>query len=250
MLHKFFKTIGPIAAMAAGAAMAGCSNMSFEAGSDGVPLAEFDMSGEAPSRFTLAGPDRVILTSGDTLDIDVSGDSRAVDLLRFERDGDNLTVARAKSSGDNGTAVVRVTMPAPREVTLAGSGEIEAGELTEEVQLSIAGSGTIRAPRVDARKLDVNIAGSGTLEAAGRTDSLDLNIAGSGDARMGSLTVQTADINIMGSGDARFASDGEVDANIMGSGDVTVVGRARCKVKAMGSGTVTCEAGTETRTER
>ena len=235
MLHKFFKTIGPIAAMAAGAAMSGCSNMNFEAASDGVPLAEFDMSGEAPTRFTLAGPDRVILTSGDALDIDVSGDSRAVELLRFERDG------------DNGTAVVRVTMPAPREITLAGSGEIEAGDLADEVQLSIAGSGTIRAPRVDARMLDVNIAGSGTLEAAGRTDTLDLNIAGSGDASMGSLTVQTADINIMGSGDARFASDGEVDANIMGSGDVTVAGRARCKVKAMGSGTVTCEAGTDAR---
>ncbi|NVD44438.1 DUF2807 domain-containing protein [Altererythrobacter sp. HHU K3-1] len=230
--------------------MAGCSDMTFESGSNGVPLAEFDTSGEAPTRFTLSGPDRVILTRGDTLDIDVSGDSRAVDLLRFERDGDNLTVARAKSSGDNGTAIVRLTMPAPRNITLAGSGEIEASDLAAETELSIAGSGTIRAPRVAAQLLDVNIAGSGTLEAAGRADRLDLNIAGSGDANMSSLKVEAAEINIMGSGDARFASDGQVDANIMGSGDVTVIGRARCKVSAMGSGTVTCEAGTETRAER
>lgn len=246
MFHKLIKGLAPVAALAIGAMAGGCDGANIRIGDkEGVPLAELDRSGPAPTKLVLAGPDNVIVTDGDTLDIDVSGDQRAVDALRFTLDDDTLGIMREKTDwkGDE-RATVRVTMPSPSSIVLAGSGTIEAASLRGEADLMVAGSGTLRAARVAAQQLDVTIAGSGSLDADGSAEALDLTVAGSGTADMAGLKVQSADVTIAGSGEAEFASDGTVEANIMGSGTVTVHGRANCTVKSMGSGTLNCREGT------
>ncbi|HSM53046.1 MAG TPA: hypothetical protein VK839_02550, partial [Erythrobacter sp.] len=75
MLNKLIKRLAPVAAIALSAAVAGCNDMNIEInGEEGVPLAELDMSGDAPTELILAGPDTVVLSEGDALDIDVEGD--------------------------------------------------------------------------------------------------------------------------------------------------------------------------------
>lgn len=246
MIHKLLKGLAPVAALAIGALASGCDGVHVNIGdSKGVPLAELDTSGPAPSGIVLAGPDHVIVTDGDALDIDVSGDPEAVEALRFTLDDNTLGIMREKDSWkSDGRATVRVTMPAPKSITLAGSGTIEAASLAGDAEVTIAGSGKASLTSVAAASLDTTIAGSGTLEAAGRAESLDLTVAGSGSARMDELKVEAADVTIAGSGDASFASDGKVDASIMGSGSVTVLGRAECTVSSMGSGTLRCREGT------
>lgn len=254
MFHKLIKGIAPVAAIALSVALAGCGDVKYEInGEEGVPLAELDMSGDAPSELVLAGPDTVVISSGDTLDIDVSGDADVVELIRFTLDDGTLGVLR--KNGDDkssGTAVIRVTMPAPRALTVAGSGTIEAPEMAEDADINILGSGSLVVKSLKAKSADVNVAGSGSFTASGSADVLDLNLLGSGLASMRELQVQSADITIAGSGEAEFASDGKIDANIMGSGMVTVHGRATCEVSAMGSGKVVCrnvdETGTATAT--
>lgn len=251
MLHKLFKSIAPIAAplaaMAVAAAVSGCDGMDVKInGEEGVPLAQLDMSGEAPNSVVLAGPDRVIVSDGSKLAIDVSGDAEAADLVRFTLDDGTLGVLRAPGKwGDVGTAIVRVTMPAPKSITIAGSGTLEAASLAGDAEVNILGSGDAKIAKIDAEKLEVTIAGSGRLAAAGTAKSLELNMAGSGKGEMEGLKTDTAELNIAGSGDAAFASDGTVEAKIMGSGNVLVIGRATCEVNSMGSGKVTCQAPAE-----
>lgn len=235
----------PFAALALGLATAACGatmNMSIGDG-DGVRLAELDMSGEAPTRVVLAGPDTIIVRQGERLDIDVAGDPEAVDALRFDLDGDALGIMRADKSKAKGRARVTVTMPATRGIVLAGSGTIQAPSLTGEAEVNIAGSGDVAVSRVAAETLGINLMGSGTMTAAGTAQRLDFNVAGSGSLAARELKVGRADVNIAGSGSGAFASDGEVDANIAGSGEVTVYGRARCKISKMGSGTLRCGPG-------
>lgn len=246
MIHKILKGFAPVAALAIGAlATSGCDGVNISINGDkGVPLAELDTSGAPPTSLVLAGPDTVVVTDGENLKIDVEGDAEAVETLRFTLDDETLGVMRDKDSrGIDGRATVRVTMPSPKSIMLAGSGGIAAQSLAGKADVTIAGSGRVDVAHITADSLDVNVMGSGTFTAAGTAESLDLNVAGSGSSDMSGLKVERADINIAGSGDGSFASDGKVEANIMGSGTINVIGRATCSVHAMGSGKLRCTAG-------
>ncbi len=233
-------------AMAAAATLLSACNtdMNITSSSSGVPLAELDYAGAKPTGITLAGPDRLIVTSGDTLTIDVEGDPEVTKGLRFELDDDDLEIGREGNWRNSGVATIRVTMPTPDEVTLAGSGTIKLDRVGTggDAKVTIAGSGESQIDKIDADELEVSMAGSGSLKGAGQAKSLELSIAGSGDLDLRKVTVGDADISIAGTGDAVFASDGKVEASIMGSGTVEVIGSAKCKVSAMGSGELRCHA--------
>lgn len=239
MIKHLFKGL---AALALAAAVSGCGNgFNIQIGDeDGVPLADLDQTGAAPTKLVLAGPDKVVIREGNALDIQVSGDDEAVEALRFKLEDGTLGIMREKGWKGKGTATVAVTMPPAREIVLAGSGDITAPALVDEAEVNIAGSGKVAVARVAASKLQVNVMGSGTMSAAGSVETLDFNVAGSGTLKTRELKVGRAEINIAGSGGGEFASDGRVEARIAGSGDVTVHGRADCAIKAMGSGQVRC----------
>lgn len=249
MLHGFFRKIAPLAAPLALAAMAsglaGCDKANFKMnGTEGVPLADLDLSGDAPTELALAGPDTVFVTDGDKLVITVEGDQTAVDSLRFSLKDGTLGIMRDDESWKNtGSATIRVTMPSPSSLTLLASGTIEAASLSGDASVQILGSGKVSTANINADSLELNILGSGSYDAAGVTKGMDLTVAGSGSANMAGLKADSAEISIMGSGNAEFASDGAVSVEIMGAGNVTVIGSATCTVNTMGSGTVTCEAG-------
>lgn len=249
-LGKFLKAFAPVVAVALAAGASGCDATNIKInGEEGKPLAELDLSGPAPSELVLLGPDEVRVTTGETLAITVEGNDAAKDQLRFTLKDGALGILRKDRlfSKDGGTAVVNVTMPAPREVTMAGSGKISAAALATSAKVTIAGSGDVETPNVLGDSLDLTVAGSGDFRAAGTVRKLDMSVAGSGSATMDALKVDQARITIAGSGSASFASDGEVEADIFGSGEVRVKGRARCKVSAMGSGRLVCETPAETK---
>lgn len=233
------------AALALAIAASGCDNkMHISIGDhDGVPLADLDMSGAAPTKLALASPDKVVVVEGDKLDIKVSGDPQAIEALRFNLEDGQLGIMRERDSKADGTATIAVTMPAAREFMLAGSGNIEAPSMVDEAEVNIAGSGNVAVAKIAAEKLHVNVMGSGTLSAAGAAERLDFNVAGSGKLAARGLKVERAEVNIAGSGGGEFASDGRVRAHVAGSGEVTVYGRADCKITALGSGKLRCVGG-------
>ncbi|MBP6363248.1 MAG: DUF2807 domain-containing protein [Novosphingobium sp.] len=239
--------MGPIIAVALAAGVAGCdglkgTNVSIN-GEEGKPLAELDMSGAAPDEIVLAGPDEIRVTTGEKLAITVEGDQAVKDQLRFSIKDGSLAIHRKGEMFGSGSAIaiINVTMPAPKEVVMAGSGKITAANLANKANVTVAGSGTIETTAIAGESLDLTIAGSGNFRAVGNVKTLDLTIAGSGSAQMDALRVDKADVSIAGSGSTAFTSDGEVEASIMGSGNVTVKGRARCTLSSMGSGKLVCE---------
>lgn len=241
---KFFRAVAPVAAMALAAGLAGCKDSPLVINDeDGVPLAELDQSGDAPSELVLAGPDSVVVTNGQKLTIAVEGDPRAVDALRFTLKDGTLGVLRQSGLTGMGDAraTVRVTMQAPEKITIAGSGGVAAQSMSRKAEVVIAGSGRLDLAYADADELDVNLVGSGTFGAAGKASKLDLTVAGTGSMEAAGLEIAEAKVTIMGSGDADFASNGTVKAKIMGSGEVTVTGSATCTIEAMGSGKVRCQ---------
>ena len=240
--RKVFHTLAMIAPIAIAGALADCDAARISInGEEGKRLADLDLAGQAPTELAMLGPDRVQVSEGPALAIAVEGDPAVTDLVRFTLKDGTLGVLRANTSDSSGIATIKVTMPALREVSMLGSGMIEAAALATEAKVAILGSGSIATPSVKAAALSVDLAGSGHYRAGGSAETLKLNIAGSGSAAMDTLHVDKGSINSAGSGQARFASDGEISAKILGSGDVTVIGRARCTVDALGSGKLNCQ---------
>jgi hypothetical protein len=206
---------------------------------EGVPLAELDLTGPPPQKVALLGPAQLVLSEGEVFRIDVEPGLDGPEVL-FSLEEGRLGVAR----GDADT-VVRITLPAPRKLTAAGSGRITADKLARDAKVSIAGSGRVEVAAVEGGCVKVSIAGSGRLAIDGQADELELSIAGSGSCDAEGLVVGKASVHIAGSGDTIFTCNGEVAAHLMGSGNVIVRGSARCSVQSMGSGTLTCERATE-----
>ncbi len=242
MFRSALKALVPALALAAAPLLAACGQMNVSIdGEEGVPLAKLDMTGAAPTKIVLAGPDTVVVSEGEKLAITVDDDGANKEDLRFSLKEGTLGVMRKSPDGWSGPAsTVRVTMPMPQSAVVAGSGKLELPGLAGKSELVVAGSGTASARTIAADKLSVTVAGSGRLDAGGRADMLDLTIAGSGEANMRDLKVDKAKVTIAGSGDAAFASDGTVDATVMGSGHVRVAGNATCTIEAIGSGKLTC----------
>ncbi|MDZ4273236.1 MAG: head GIN domain-containing protein [Erythrobacter sp.] len=239
MIQPLIKSSAPLAVLAFAAALAGCDGADVSInGKKGVPLAEVEIAGPPPSELVLSSGDTVILTEGDVFALKVEGQD--TDSLRFVRDSEVIGITRTDGWSGNQTATIRITMPPPSEVVIAGSGTVQAQSLASTAEISIGGSGTVTFASVAADKLDVNIGGSGTVKGAGTAKRLAINIGGSGDVELAGLKADRAEVSIGGAGDVAFASDGEVEANIAGSGDVTVAGSAKCTVNAFGSGTLTC----------
>jgi hypothetical protein len=237
------RKLAPLAALAMAGGLSGCSTSINIDGEEGKKLSELDMTGEAPTKLVMAGPDHVKVSEGAKLAITVDGDPKAADHLRFTLKDGTLGILRAKSWSEGGAVTINVTMPAPQDVTLAGSGTIDANALAKDAKVTVAGSGDVNAGTLSGDSFKLTVAGSGTMRGGGAVKDLDMTIAGSGSADLAALRADHAKVTIAGSGNATMMSDGDVSATIMGSGTVTVKGRASCKVSSMGSGKLVCESG-------
>lgn len=238
MHHYSIKMAAPLSILALAAALAGCDSEMEINGQKGVPLAEVELAGTPPVEVVLASGDNVIVTDGTTFTIKVEG--AEADSLRFVRDDRTIGITREEGFKGNQTATIRITMPPPEELVIAGSGTIQAQSLASDAEISIGGAGTVTFAKAAAEKLGINIGGSGTVKGAGTAKVLEVNIGGNGDVELAELKADKAEVSIGGSGDVAFASDGAVEANIAGAGDVKVKGNAKCTINAFGSGTLSC----------
>lgn len=132
-----------------------------------------------------------------------------------------------------------ITVPDIRSLRVAGSGDIISDNtlVIDDLDLSISGSGTIDAA-VDADDINAKISGSGDIYLEGVADVLDFIVSGSGDYRTFNLDARAAKISISGSGDAEVRVSNNLDVRISGSGDVRYKGNPSVNAQVSGSGKV------------
>lgn len=105
------------------------------------------------------------------------------------------------------------------ELSISGDADIVIGPVAGLLDVSIAGSGTVRGGA--SSDADISIAGSGDVSLEDVAGQATINIAGSGDATIGD--VASAEVRISGSGNVTLgAVASALDARVLGSGDVTV----------------------------
>ena len=107
------------------------------------------------------------------------------------------------------------------EVAVKGSGAAKLdGLAVKSADVTIDGSGDVEIAPRDAARVSVIDNGSGNVVAEGSTDDLTLAMRGSGNARLGRLAAKNADVKIAGSGEAEIAPADKLNVGIAGSGDV------------------------------
>ena len=106
------------------------------------------------------------------------------------------------------------------DLAIAGSGSIQAGQ-SGNLKVAVVGSGSVATGPTGG--LDASIGGSGSISVARTDGPVEIAIGGSGDVLVRGGRATSLDASIGGSGDIEFAGTADkVSAAIGGSGDIRV----------------------------
>lgn len=235
-------------ALALGLGLAGCSWQDDEiVRGQGSPVVQQRPLGDKIDSILAVVPADITLVPGTQRGIRLEGQENLLPYLTFSESGRKLEieVKEGYRLDPDERLKVTITLPALRALALAGSGRGEIGAFEgDELSLSLAGSGGIRANQLAMKRLEGNIAGSGDLELIqGHADSLTFNIAGSGGIEAAELVAREVEINIAGSGDVAVRAAQRLTATIAGSGNIDYWGSPEIESEILGSGQLVRQGG-------
>lgn len=186
----------------------------------------------------VVGSPNVYYTQADSFSVRVKGPDNFVDNILTEKNGKTLTVRNKGKWGvvnisfsDEDELAVYVTSPDLVAVRVNGSGDFISTDLidTDNMNITLRGSGDINIDKLLCDRCDVELIGSGDidlLEVEAKETSAVL--VGSGDIKMGLSKVADTRLSLKGSGDIKVDfSEGcrSVDCTVNGSGDIGLSGK-------------------------
>jgi hypothetical protein len=191
--------------------------------------------------FGVAG--NLYINLGPEFKVVLEGEKRDLEDIITEVSGGRLVIKKDNWRFNfNDKVTVYITMPELKGLGVSGSGkaEIKDAVKTEELDLSVSGSGKIFTGDLIVSKLDCGISGSGDIVpgANGNATRADISISGSGSYEGESFKIGTAEIHISGSGNCSCYVSENLRASVSGSGDVTYGGNPRVDAHVSGSGKV------------
>ena len=141
-----------------------------------------------------------------------------------------------------GRIKVYISTPDISGLCVTGSGKIisKSKISTDDLSLSVTGSGTIDLSYLSAHELKSDVTGSGTIRIAGNepVESQDILITGSGKVENAGLPSQKTKVSVTGSGKARVFAIERLKVSITGSGSVYYKGEGILDANITGSGDV------------
>ncbi len=161
----------------------------------------------------------IYLTPGKTQKVIVEGQKNLIDNLKQEVKNGSWNIAFDKNVQGKTDMKFYITLPTVKTLAIGGSGKIISKE-------AFNGLGALK----------LAIGGSGNIEFAGTADSVEISIGGSGSVKAGELKVQTSKVSIGGSGNCYIEVGERLDVSIGGSGSVHYKGRPRINSSIAGSG--------------
>ena len=225
-MTTFFRALvlALICAVVVASAIAGCAELNTQTvrGSGVVATETRDVSGFSGVQVTGHGNVVIEQTSTDSLSIEAE---------------DNI-LPLLETTVENGVLHLRTKRGVSLQSTRPVHYRVTVKSLTG---VGISGSGDVKATNVDTDRLAARITGSGSADLAGRADQLEVTIAGSGSWNAADLKSKTARVTISGSGDAAVNAADRLDATITGSGSVQYAGNPTVEKRITGSGSVSPE---------
>jgi hypothetical protein len=197
---------------------------------DGFTKVSFGVSGNL---YINIGPEFKVVLEGDKDDLE--------DIIT-EVSGGRLVIKKENwRINQNEKVTINITMPEVKGLGVSGSGRAEIRDVvkTNDLNLSVSGSGKLYTTDIQVSNLDCSISGSGNINVGGGSiGRCELSISGSGNYTGESAKIDDADISISGSGNCTCFVTETLKGGISGSGNVSYLGDPRIDVRISGSGKV------------
>jgi hypothetical protein len=200
-----------------------------------------DLTGFTKVSFSVAG--NLYINLGDEYNVVLEGETSLLENIVTEVSNGRLVIKKKSwRINMNDKVTVYVTMPELKGLGVSGSGKAEIKDAvnTNDLDLSVSGSGKLFTSDVTVSSLGCSISGSGDIIIGGKGDinRADVSISGSGNYNGTTAEINTMDVSISGSGSCTCFVKGSLRAGISGSGNVTYLGDPRIDARVSGSGRV------------
>jgi Putative auto-transporter adhesin, head GIN domain len=185
----------------------------------GVPTSE---TRELPpfNRVELAASNQVTIRVGGEQSVVVHADDNLLDRVTTRVSGGKLSIGNEAGGYTTRNPIrVDVVVPAVHELTLSGSG-------------------TIDADGVDVDEFTIALSGSGAVSASGRALHVDVKLNGSGDVQLQDLLARDVRATMSGTGRIAVHATESLDASVPGTGSIVYTGnppQVRKSVDGIGS---------------
>lgn len=184
---------------------------------------------------------QVIYTPGSKHEIKIEGEEQDVKELLTKVEDGYLKLRYEKNRMHRSRLIIHVTSKELEKLSISGSANVESTEpiSSEEMNLAISGSGSIRFPALESEEVDVRISGSGNVSLEkGNAEEMDVKISGSGKVLAEKFEVSEFSASISGSGSCRITVEDELKARLSGSGSIFYKGDPQVNSTSSGSGKV------------
>ena len=200
----------------------------------------------APGPFDsvmLDGAGQVRLVQGDRDEVFVQGDAHAQEEVDIRLKGSRILIDLPGSwkFWNNGSgAQVEVRVRHLSRLTLSGANDVVApGPISsDQLTISMAGSGVARFDQLQVGNLNFEISGAGEGQLAGKVDQLRLSVSGKGKISAEQLRAGGADVSISGVGNASLWTVNALRVQISGAGHVEYWGQPALRKSISGFGSV------------
>jgi hypothetical protein len=195
--------------------------------------------------FGFAGT--LYLKQGSPQKVELEGDEDILKRIETEVSGGKLRIGtedkwlRRNLNGQKIT--VYITVPEIKGIAVSGSGNVvgQSTIQTDDLDLNVSGSGSLKIDFDAKGAVDADVSGSGDLDINGNCKRFDSDVSGSGRVNLSGKIADTANFGISGSGKIYASGSADVvKTDISGSGKVLAsdLQANRCEVRISGSGDV------------
>lgn len=235
MVRVMIRTMLALASFAALAAPAAAAERRFS-------VTDYD-------RVVVEGPYVVVVTTGQSSSARASGPQESIDRLSIDVSGRTLRVRRNRSywggtsGAQQGVPTITLTTRDLRSVRLVGPARLEVdGVRGQRVDLTVEGSGVLRATGIAADELQLGLVGGGRLDLAGSAEILRADFQGTGNVDAARLAADNLNLITTSMGEIALTARNTATVTANGLGMVTIQGRPACTVRGPGAGQVRCGA--------
>jgi len=185
---------------------------------------------------------KMTVAEGSTSGIAVTVDENLQSLVTANVVNGALVVSTVGNPAPSAEPLLAVTLPELQGATLAGSGSVEVGNLSQARALALVntGSGPLHFSG-QALAMVAKVSGAGPMVLSGTANGLDADVSGSGALEAKDLTVNgAAQLASSGSGNITATVNGNISFTLSGSGNIDWFGTANVSGQNVtGSGKVT-----------
>ena len=172
----------------------------------------------------------VDISQGSDFRVRVTGDSRDLDELKVEKDGDVLTFSHKSRFGGwnrHGKLSVEIVMPALTSLNLSGGsqGQISMDSASKSFSADLSGGSELKG-QLRCRDVKLVVSGGSELHLSGKGGNLTIDGSGGATCDTRDFAVQNVDSELSGGSNATVNMNGELNASQSGGSETIYYGNA------------------------